>query len=142
MPEVTTGDGRPEPPVRHRLELRLGIDPFWLSPLRALVTDVANRAEFDVDAGADLTMLVDELCSWVITSVPDREVLDCRFDLTADGVTVTVTPPAGVAMSWPDPDSFSWRVMCTLADDISPVRGEDGTTVAMRLTKLRLSPQR
>jgi serine/threonine-protein kinase RsbW len=127
--------------VRHQLELRVDADPFWMSALRALTTDLAIRLDFDLDSVADLTLAVDEACAMLIATAGHRDTLVCWFAVSPDRVTVTVTLMA----AWRDhrpalrTDTFGWRVMVTLADEVELVADNDGDgTPAIHLSKLRI----
>lgn len=123
------------PPTRHQLELRVDADPFWMSALRALITDLAIRAEFDLDAVADLTLAVDEACAALIGAAAPYDTLVCRFAVAADRITVTATLPTvqrADRHALPT-DTFGWRVIMTLADDVE-LMDRDGV-LGIRLTK-------
>ena len=125
------------PPTRHQLELRVDADPFWMSALRALITDVAIRADFDLDSVADLTLAVDEACAALIGAAAPQDTLVCRFAVAADRITVTVTLPIGwrtERRSLPT-DTFGWRVIRTLTDDVELMDGRG--SLGIRLVKLR-----
>jgi serine/threonine-protein kinase RsbW len=125
------------PALRHQLELRVDADPFWLSALRALITDLAIRADFDLDSVADLTLAVDEACAALIGAAAPQDVLVCRFAVTVDRITVTATLPFGrhTGRSDVSTETFGWRVISTLADDVELIRADQ--TLGIRLTKLR-----
>jgi serine/threonine-protein kinase RsbW len=122
--------------VRHQLELRVDADPFWMSSLRALITDLAIRADFDLDAVADFTQAVDEACAVLIGAAAPQDTLVCRFAVAADRITVTAMLPTEWHAEYPGlaADTFGWRVMCTLADDVELMT--DGM-LGIVLTKLR-----
>jgi serine/threonine-protein kinase RsbW len=131
---------RPQPP-RHQLEMRVDADPFWMSSVRALTTDLAIRADFDLDSVADLTLAVDEACAILIDVAQQQDTLVCRFAVAIDGITVTVSLPIGWHRDRPclRTDSFGWRVITTLADDVELVDGSGGEgMLAVRLTKLQV----
>jgi len=63
--------------------------------------------------------------------------LSCKFVLEPDQIEVivsTATPAPGAEVRT---DSFGWRVLQTLADEVSTVQGLDGVAdaLAIRLTK-------
>ncbi|HEY0639975.1 MAG TPA: ATP-binding protein [Pseudonocardiaceae bacterium] len=127
--------------LRHRLEITLDADPFWLSPLRATVTDLAIRVDLDVDAVADLTLAVDEACALLIREARPDDRLAARFDITTDRVAITVSlagrrrPGRTVATT-----SFAWRVLRTLADDVRLTVEDDDAPVTIELAKSRIRP--
>ena len=128
--------------LRHQLELRVDANPFWMSALRALTTDLAIRADFDLDSVADLTLAVDEACAMLIDIAEADAALLCRFAITADEIVVTVTLPAGWAGEFPGPrtDTFGWRVMVTLTDEAELIDSGSGTGdgLTIRLAKYRI----
>jgi serine/threonine-protein kinase RsbW len=122
--------------------MRVDADPFWMSALRALTTDLAIRADFDLDSVADLTLAVDEACAMLIDVAGPHDTLVCRFAVAVDRITATVSLPIRWQRDRPDlrTDTFGWRVMVTLTDDVELVDGSGGEgMVAVRLTKLRVS---
>lgn len=128
------------PAIRHQLELRVDADPFWMSSLRALITDLAMRADFDLDAVADLTLAVDEACALLIGASAPHETLVCRFAVSADSITVTATlPPVEHPARRPNlpTDTFGWRVIRTLADEVELLTADGAPGI--RLTKLRMA---
>lgn len=125
--------------IRHQLELHVDADPFWMSALRALTTDLAIRVDFDLDSVADFTLAVDEACAMLIAISSYQDTLVCRFAVAPDRITVTATLP----VTWHDDrpalrtDTFGWQVMVTLADEVELVDDGDGQRPAIRLTQHR-----
>jgi serine/threonine-protein kinase RsbW len=120
----------------HQLELRLDADPFWMAPLRAFTSDIAARADFDLDAVADLTLAVDEACAALVGAAAPRDTLVCRFAVGTDHITVTATLPG----CWPQErllpdDGIGWRILTTLADDVQLL--DELPAPGIRLTKHR-----
>jgi serine/threonine-protein kinase RsbW len=135
--------GRPStqgPRALHELEVRVDVDPFWMSSLRGLVTDLAIKADFDLDAVADLTLATDEACSELIGISNPEDTLACNFAIDAQRITIT----ASVAADWwrtsaaIPTDTFGWRVMSTLVDDVEPL--DESRLIGIRLTKFRTWP--
>ena len=135
----------PRPTVSHdtqagtQFEIRLDTDPFWLSPLRAFVTDLAARADFDDATAADLRLAVDEAHSAMITAAADGEDVIGRFAL-ADGlitVSVELTPSPLRARRTVPTDTFSWKVLRGMADEVELVPDGVHSTLGIRLTKAR-----
>lgn len=118
----------------HRLELRVDADPVWMSSLRALVTDIAIRADFDLDSVADLTLAVDEACAALIDTSDPRDTLVCRLAMEPGAMTVTATM-AGGSVAAIDTNSFGWRVIRSLADEAELV--DRNGSVGVRLRKRR-----
>lgn len=123
-----------------QLEMRVPADPAWLPSLRVVAADLATRADFDLDAVADLRMAVDEACAELLSATLPDAVLVCRFAVEHDRITVTVTvpTPGGTAVSR---NGFGWRILTTLTDEVEVLGGDgsDGarSTMGLRLHKLR-----
>ncbi|HEY3260834.1 MAG TPA: ATP-binding protein [Pseudonocardiaceae bacterium] len=138
---VQTVHRRQQP--RHQLELRVDAEPFWMSGIRALTTDLAIRADFDLDSVADLTLAVDEACAMLIDVAEAGDTLACRFSVTVDEIMVTATLPVGRRVDRPSlaTNTFGWRVMVTLADDVDLIDSSEDVgrdaALAIRLTKRR-----
>lgn len=107
---VGAGDGSPD-----EIELRLGAELANLPIIRSLASSIAMRADFDLDAIADLKLAVDEACSTLITrAVPDA-ALRCVFAVSKDEIRFVVSVRSADDAE-PSSDSFGWRVLTTLAD--------------------------
>jgi serine/threonine-protein kinase RsbW len=125
----------------HQLELRLDAHPFWMAPLRALTSDLAARADFDLDAVADLTLAVNEACTVLVEAAAPRDTVVCRFAVGPDYITVTATLPSLWPQAQPRYDSsIGWRILTTLADDVQLV--DEERAPGIRLTKHRAPPTR
>jgi serine/threonine-protein kinase RsbW len=100
------------------VEIRISARPALIPTIRAVASDLAGRADFDLDA------------------ISDR-MLSCKFVLNHAQIEVTVstaTPAPGAEVRT---DSFGWRVLQTLADEVTAAHGIDGEpdAIAIRLTK-------
>jgi serine/threonine-protein kinase RsbW len=100
------------------IELRLGAELTNLPIIRALTSSIAMRADFDLDAIADLKLAVDEACSTLITRATPDATLRCAFRVRKDEIRFVVSIPSA-SDAKPSSDSFGWRVLTTLADDTS-----------------------
>ncbi len=125
-----------EPP--EDVEVRVPATPRAVVTLRTVAADLAARAEFTLDAVADLRMAVDEACSSLVSLARPDTKLTCTFILHEEHITVT----ASVSTYGPErlpTDSFGWRVLTTLADDVRMLSATgDRDSDPFRLT-LRLS---
>ena len=104
-----------EPP--EDVEVRVPATPRAVVTLRTVAADLAARAEFTLDAVADLRMAVDEACSSLVSLARPDTKLTCTFILHEEHITVT----ASVSTYGPErlpTDSFGWRVLTTLAEDV------------------------
>ena len=119
------------------VEIRISARPALIPTVRAVASDLAGRADFDLDAISDLRMAVDEACTTLVGLAAANGTLSCKFVLNPDQIEVivsTATPAPGAQVRT---DSFGWRVLQTLADEVSTAQGVDGSpeAIAIRLTK-------
>jgi len=119
------------------VEIRISARPALIPTIRAVASDLAGRADFDLDAISDLRMAVDEACTTLVALAAADGMLSCKFVLNHAQIEVTVstaTPAPGAEVRT---DSFGWRVLQTLADEVTAAHGIDGEpdAIAIRLTK-------
>lgn len=100
------------------IELRLGAVLEHLPIIRSLAASIAMRADFDLDAIADIKLAVDEACSMLITRAVHGATLVCEFSLSKEEIRFT-TSVRSISDAEPDPDSFGWRVLTTLTDHVA-----------------------
>ncbi|MEU6641279.1 ATP-binding protein [Saccharomonospora sp. NPDC046836] len=118
--EVTTTESEPPHDVgaQDDIELRLGASLVHLPIIRSVAANIAIRADFDLDAIADLRLAVDEACSTLITRAVPGSTMVCRFTIDDSELrfrgAVTSTDSAA-----PSTASFGWRILTTLADSAS-----------------------
>jgi serine/threonine-protein kinase RsbW len=119
------------------VEVRISAMPALIPTVRAVASDLAGRADFDLDAISDLRMAVDEACTTLIGLTPKDGVLSCRFVMAADHIEVVVSAKVESGEAGVSTDSFGWRVLETLADEVRAARGMDGDpeALAIHLTK-------
>jgi serine/threonine-protein kinase RsbW len=107
--------------------------------IRAVASDLAGRADFDLDAIADLRMAVDEACATLVDLAAPTTRLRCTFLLHSDHIEVVAEVRTGRADSAVSTETFGWRVLQTLADKVSvqysPDPAGNGPTVGIRLHK-------
>lgn len=133
-----------------RLEVRSAATPTLIPTIRAVAADLAARADFDLDSIADLRMAVDEACTALVGIAGPESTLTCTFAVMPDRIEVEVTiplpagAPGGGAMV--ATDTFGWRVLQTLADEVLVVQlpGSDGSPdqVGIRLDKRTITDPR
>jgi serine/threonine-protein kinase RsbW len=119
-----SGDGDASSP--DQIELRLGAELTNLPIIRSLTSSIAMRADFDLDAIADLKLAVDEACSTLITRAISDASLTCTFKVSKDEIRVVVHTRS-TADTKPSSDSFGWRVLTTLTDHADTWVERDGT---------------
>lgn len=119
-------------PATSTVEVRVAAQAAQLAVMRAVVGDLAMRADFDVDSIADLRLAVDEACSSLVRVAAPEASLLCRFESGDDhiGVRAEVRSADGSA---PRKDTFSWRVLTALTDtvhtSVEPSEAAGGTHV-------------
>lgn len=105
------------------VELRLSARATLIPTVRTVAADLAARADLDLDAIDDLRMAVDEACTTLVRLTTEDDSLVCLFTLGENGIEFSVhTRPAwtGAKVST---ESFGWRVLQTLADQVRVVDG-------------------
>jgi serine/threonine-protein kinase RsbW len=104
---------------------------------RTLVADVAGRADFDLDAIADLRMAVDEACTTLVRRAHPGESLRCEFAVDDARIRVTVAVPAARPGAHLETRGFGWQVLRTLVDQIAVhvARGADGEELVIEMVK-------
>jgi serine/threonine-protein kinase RsbW len=121
------------------VEVRTSASAALIPTIRAVASDLAARADFDLDAISDLRMAVDEACATLVDIAAPTSALRCTFVVRPERIQVH----AEVRASGPDvtvsTDTFGWRVLQTLADEVevshSPGSEGDRAVVGIRLDK-------
>lgn len=92
------------------------------------------RADFDLDAIADLKIAVDEACSMLIMQATKGVTLQCTFGTDIDAIVVDCE----VATDGNEPldeTVFGWHVLSTLTDEVSWTRSEAGVCLRLSLRR-------
>ncbi|MDN5859128.1 MAG: ATP-binding protein [Pseudonocardia sp.] len=113
------------------VEIRTAASAALIPTIRAVASDLAARADFDLDAISDLRMAVDEACATLVDLAAPTGTLTCTFRVQAERIQVKAHVEAaqnGIAVST---DTFGWRVLQTLADHVEAQLGDgdDGTPI-------------
>jgi serine/threonine-protein kinase RsbW len=120
------------------VEVRTAASAALIPTIRAVASDLAARADFDLDAISDLRMAVDEACATLVDLAAPSSTLTCTFRVQAERIEVKAQVEAaqdGISVST---DTFGWRVLQTLADHVEAQRsqGNGGApVVGIRLDK-------
>jgi serine/threonine-protein kinase RsbW len=117
------------------VEIRLPADSAFLAVLRTATAGLAARLDFTLDEIEDLRIAVDEACAMLLPYAIETAQLRCRFELTPDTLSVTVTLPT-TRGQLPERDTFSWTVLTALAGEVDTGSNED-REVWIRLRKRR-----
>lgn len=111
------------PPVRRAtiatdttadVELRLPTDGAFISVLRTATAGLAARLDFTLDDLEDVRMAVGEAAGLVLEAAEPGADLTTRFWLRPRELRIAVATAAHAAVA-PEPDSFAWTVLTTLA---------------------------
>lgn len=128
------------------VEVRTSARAALIPTIRAVASDLAARADFDLDAISDLRMAVDEACSTLVDVAAPTSLLTCRFQVHAEHIEVRAQVYAGEPDAVVPTDTFGWRVLQTLADDVqaltAPSLDGNGPVVGIRLDKRAGDPSR
>jgi serine/threonine-protein kinase RsbW len=121
------------------VEVRTSATAALIPTIRAVASDLAARADFDLDAISDLRMAVDEACATLVDLAAPASSLLCTFLVREDHIEVHAQVTAERPDTEVSTDTFGWRVLQTLADDVTvdhtPGRDGNGPTVGIRLAK-------
>lgn len=122
------------------IELRLAAKLDHLPIIRSIAANIAIRADFDLDAIADLKLAVDEACSTLISRAVPNTTLSCTFGIYRAGIRFSAQARSLTGAA-PPRDSFGWRVLSTLADEVTAwvdgSGGPGGHRLHIALTKRR-----
>ena len=124
---VTTGSST--------VEIRTAASPSLIPTVRAVASDLAARADFDLDAISDLRMAVDEACATLVGMASPGSSLRCTFDVHGERIDVSAEVQTAAGATLPT-DSFGWRVLQTLADQVSIETPDGPSALRIRLHKL------
>jgi serine/threonine-protein kinase RsbW len=107
------------------VEIRISARPALIPTVRAVASDLAGRADYDLDAISDLRMAVDEACATLVAVTPEDSLLSCKFIIGKERIEVIVSTRAAPPGTTVSTESFGWRVLQTLADEVSTELGLD-----------------
>lgn len=126
------------------VEVRTSASAALIPTIRAVASDLAARADFDLDAISDLRMAVDEACATLVDLAAASSTLQCTFMVRAEHIAVHVQVNGSAADAAVSTDTFGWRVLQTLADKVEAIRdpghGHSGPLVGIKLDKRSAAP--
>lgn len=123
------------------VEVRVAAEPTRLAVMRAVIGDLAMRADFDVDSIADMRLAVDEVCSSLIRLADPASKLVCRFRTEDNGLSIAAEVHSADGLE-PRKDTFSWRVLSALADSVSTSVSSDPAATSSHLVRIELTKGR
>jgi len=138
---TTAVPGRHEPALETRDHVRVCMpaEGAYLSVLRTATAGLAARLDFTLDEIEDLRIAVDEACAMLLPQAIPGSDLECRFDLGAEEMTITVSV-VSAQPRMPSRDTFSWTVLSALAGTVDSRLGP-GDQVSIVLRKRRETPR-
>ena len=118
------------------IEVQIPVDPAYLAVLRTAAAGLATRLRFTLSEIEDLRIAVDEAASMLIAGIPARPAnteMTCRFDVTDEDVTVSVSVPVTASGSGPllGNDTIPWRVLNALTGTVSTRQSDEATTITL-----------
>lgn len=136
-----TGVGKIEELERNSgapVELRVVADAEQLPVVRAVAETLAVLGDFTLDEIADIKLVVDEVCSELISGAVSGAELTCAFVVNDTAMRITTTSVVAEGRV-PKGDSFGWHVLQTLTDSISLAASsvEGGSSVVVDVVKRR-----
>ncbi|MGE3662394.1 MAG: ATP-binding protein [Pseudonocardia sp.] len=121
------------------VEVRTSATAALIPTIRAVASDLAARADFDLDAISDLRMAVDEACATLVDAAAPTSTLRCVFQVRPEHIEVHAEVQADKPDTTVSTDTFGWRVLQTLADDVEvhhvPGDGTERPLLGIRLDK-------
>lgn len=124
---------------RRRVLVQVKASASDLPPLRVVAADLAARADFDLDAVADLRLAVDEAASELVAVAAPEALLTCVFLLDAGQMEVLASVPARPGTTLRQ-DSFGWRVLTTLVDEVRASGEPDGDPPVLGISLCKQRP--
>lgn len=121
------------------IELHTTASPIVIPTIRMVAADLAARADFDLDSIDDLRMAVDDVCALLVRMAAVNATLSCRFTVRAAQIELAAEVDADDLADPLPTRSFSWRVLESLADEVSaeclPSTSGQGLRVCIILAK-------
>jgi len=121
------------------VELRLPARAALIPTVRTVASDLAGRADFDLDAISDLRMAVDEACTTLVRLTTEDDTLTCVFTMDTDSIAFAASTRAGWTGARVNTDSFGWRVLQTLADEVKAHGGDPGSPESIGIALVKRS---
>lgn len=117
------------------IEVQVPVDPAYLAVLRTAAAGLATRLQFTLGEIEDLRIAVDEAAAMLISgggkgqAVPAGAEMTCRFDVTDEDVTVSVSVPGTGRLL--GNDTIPWRVLNALTGTVSAQESDSETTITL-----------
>jgi serine/threonine-protein kinase RsbW len=118
------------------IELHTAATPVVIPTIRTVAADLAARADFDLDSIDDLRMAVDDVCALLVRIAALNATLSCTFTVRAEQIELAAEVDADDSADPLPTRSFGWRVLESLADEVSArfLPGAQGQRARVRIT--------
>jgi serine/threonine-protein kinase RsbW len=118
------------------IELHTVATPVVIPTIRTVAADLAARADFDLDSIDDLRMAVDDVCALLVRIATLNAMLSCKFTVRAEQIELAAEVDADDSADPLPTRSFGWRVLESLADEVSArfLPGAQGQHARVRIT--------
>jgi serine/threonine-protein kinase RsbW len=111
--------------------LAVPADSAYLAVLRTATAGIAARLQFTLDEIEDLRIAVDEACAMLLAVATPGQELTCQFEIAKGTLTVRVSVPTAGVAHLPPSNSFAWRVLTTLAADVTSITNADEAAIQL-----------
>lgn len=101
------------------IELHTTASVIAIPTIRTVAADLAARADFDLDSIDDLRMAVDDVCAMLVRIAALNATLSCSFTVRDERIELAAEVDAYDSTMTLPMGSFGWRVLESLADDVS-----------------------
>jgi serine/threonine-protein kinase RsbW len=101
------------------IELHTAATSLVIPTIRTVAADLAARADFDLDSIDDLRMAVDDVCAMLVRVATLDATLNCKFTVRAERIELAAEVEADDSADPLPTKSFGWRVLESLADEVS-----------------------
>lgn len=117
------------------ITIRLPARSIYVAVLRTAIAGVAAVCDFNLDEIEDLRIAVDEACGLLLHDAAPGSSLSCHFAARTDSLVAAVSSQV-MTPRLPDPASFGWLVLNSLA---GAVHAElDGDVLTILLSRPRI----
>ncbi len=103
----------------------------YLAILRTATAGIAARLQFTLDEIEDLRIAVDEACAMLLAVTLPGAELSCRFEIAKGVLRVRVSVPTAGVAPLPPAQSFAWRVLTTLAAEVTATTVDELAAIEM-----------
>lgn len=118
------------------ITIRLPARSIYVAVLRTAIAGVAARCDFNVDEIEDLRIAVDEACGLLLHDAAPGASLSCHFAARTDSLVAAVSSQV-MTPRLPDPTSFGWLVLNSLAGSVHAEL--DGDVLTILLSRPRVT---